>query len=61
MSYALNSARLNNAPGLADLVDAEVRLRKRDPTRQARLVSGELTEAGFFESLKQEELTPYTE
>ena len=49
------AARRNNNPGLADLVDAEARLRAADETRTGRLRQGDVDEADFIISLKAEE------
>lgn len=54
MSAAMAARRQNN-PGLADLVASEARLRASDPSRQAKLKSGEMSEVVFHETLKAEE------
>mmetsp|Transcript_72174 Transcript_72174/g.145205 ORF Transcript_72174/g.145205 Transcript_72174/m.145205 type:complete len:287 (+) Transcript_72174:106-966(+) len=54
MSAAMAARRQNN-PGLADLVASEARLREADPSRQAKLKSGEMSEIVFYETLKAEE------
>jgi hypothetical protein len=54
------AARRNNNPGLADMLDAEQRLRVKDCTRKEKLLSGELPEEEFLHSLKAEEVCPST-
>ena len=39
---------------VADMVDAEVALRQRDPSRVARLQSGDMDDASFKASLREE-------
>ena len=49
-------ARISNmgSPGLADLVDAEARLRQKDPERMAKLRSGAIGREEFSKTLKAE-------
>jgi hypothetical protein len=55
------AARRNNNPGLADMLDAEQRLRVKDRMRKEKLLSGELPEEEFLHSLKAEEVCPSTD
>ena len=52
---AVQAARRNGNPGLADLIEAEVRLRGRDTTRRERLLSKELGDDDFRETLRAED------
>ena len=55
------AARTQRHPGLADLVDTEMQLRRDDPTRQARLRSGELEADEFKRTLRAATRTPGTQ